>query len=100
MLYVHVSAAVATCVLMSRLNAYFKTMVEIPRITRVERQELETLISEEALLFPKCLRNERPTWSPWIVALRARRLSAYNLLRARANLQSSFKTKHSLINCS
>jgi len=34
---------------------------------RGEKQELETLISEEALLFAKYLRNEREKWTPRIV---------------------------------
>jgi len=52
-----------------KLNAYFTTKIEIPRIMRGERQELETLINEEALLFGKYLRNERPSWNPRLVAL-------------------------------
>jgi CRISPR-associated protein Cas1 len=51
------------------LNAFFLTEVEIPRIMRGEKQEIETLISEEALLFAKYLRSERPTWKPRLVAL-------------------------------
>jgi hypothetical protein len=31
---------------------------------RGEKQELETLINEEAMLLAKYLRNERDTWSP------------------------------------
>jgi hypothetical protein len=34
-----------------------------------ERQEIETLICEEALLFAQYLRNERDTWVPRIVRL-------------------------------
>ena len=52
-----------------RLNDYFRTKVNVPRIMRGEKQQIETLISEEALLFAKYLRNERPTWNPRIVAL-------------------------------
>lgn len=54
----------------AKLNAYFRTKVEIPRIMRGEKQELETLINEEALLFAKYLRNEIATWNPRIVVLR------------------------------
>jgi len=32
-----------------------------------EKQELETLINEEALLFAKYLRNERTEWKPRII---------------------------------
>ena len=35
--------------------------VEIPRIMRRERQEIETLINEEAMLFAKFLRGEKET---------------------------------------
>lgn len=52
--------------LMKSLYKYFQTQVEIPRIRRGKRQELETLINEEALLFAKYLRNERNTWIPRI----------------------------------
>jgi CRISPR/Cas system-associated endonuclease Cas1 len=46
------------------LNEYFQTKVEIPRIRMGNRQEIETLINEEALLFAKFLREERETWIP------------------------------------
>jgi hypothetical protein len=36
---------------------------------RGEKQELETLINEEALLFAKYLRNERETWIPRIAQI-------------------------------
>jgi CRISPR/Cas system-associated endonuclease Cas1 len=55
--------------LISELNRYFKTKVEIPRIRRGEKQEIETLISEEALLFAKYLRSEMDSWTPKIVSL-------------------------------
>jgi hypothetical protein len=34
-----------------------------------DKQEIETLISEEAYLFAKFLRHERETWIPRIVSL-------------------------------
>jgi 23S rRNA pseudoU1915 N3-methylase RlmH len=49
-----------------RLNDYFETYVEIPRIKVGKRQTIETLISEEALLFAKYLRNEKKDWTPRI----------------------------------
>jgi CRISP-associated protein Cas1 len=55
--------------LYEKLNAYYKSKVEIPRIRRGEHQEIETLISEEALLFAKYLRNERKDWMPRTPAL-------------------------------
>jgi len=52
---------------MKRLNLYFESKVEIPRIRVGRRQTLETLINEEALLFAKYLRDERETWIPRIM---------------------------------
>ena|GEM_PF-268110 len=52
--------------LMSGLNSYFELMIEIPRMKVGKRQTFETLISEEALLFAKYLRNERRDWNPRI----------------------------------
>jgi CRISPR/Cas system-associated endonuclease Cas1 len=46
------------------LDELFNSFVEISRIRHGKRQELETLISEEALLFAKYLRNERQDWNP------------------------------------
>jgi len=51
------------------LNALFERTVEIPRIKVGNRQTLETLINEEALLFAKFLRGERSIWSPRITNL-------------------------------
>jgi CRISPR/Cas system-associated endonuclease Cas1 len=47
-----------------KLNAYFESKVEIPRIKYGRKQTLDTLISEEALLLAKFLRNERKEWIP------------------------------------
>jgi len=41
------------------LNTFFDRMVDIERIKIGKRQTIDTLISEEALLFVKYLRNER-----------------------------------------
>jgi CRISPR-associated protein Cas1 len=48
----------------AKLNAYFETKVEILRIKVGERQTIETLINEEALLLAKFVRNEKVTWIP------------------------------------
>jgi CRISPR/Cas system-associated endonuclease Cas1 len=42
-----------------KLNSYFESIVEIPRIKVGKRQKVETLIDEEALLLAKYLRDER-----------------------------------------
>jgi CRISPR-associated endonuclease Cas1 len=48
------------------LKGLFNRMVEIPRIRVGKRQTVETLITEEASLFAKFLREERKTWAPRI----------------------------------
>ena len=40
-------------------NIFFKIIVEVQRIRVGERQTIETLINEEALLFAKYLRKEK-----------------------------------------
>lgn len=50
----------------NKINDYFETHVEIPRINVGERQTIETLINEEALLFAKYLRSEKTNWLPRI----------------------------------
>jgi CRISPR-associated protein Cas1 len=50
--------------MMYRLNSFFESIVEIPRIRRGNRQTVETLINEEALLLAQYLRNEKPLWVP------------------------------------
>ncbi len=54
---------------MAKLNDYFETVIEIPRMKKGERQTIETLISEEALLFAQYLRNERRDWNPRVPTL-------------------------------
>jgi len=54
---------------MSGLNNYFESIVEIPRMKVGKRQTFETLISEEALLFAKYLRNEKKDWTPRLAML-------------------------------
>ena len=48
----------------AKLNDYFEAYVDIQRIRVGERQTIETLINEEALLFAKYLRNEKKNWIP------------------------------------
>ncbi len=45
--------------LFERLNGFFESTIEIPRIRVGRKQTLETLINEEALLLGKFLREER-----------------------------------------
>jgi hypothetical protein len=48
------------------LNAFFDRMVNVERIKIGNRQTIDTVISEEALLFAKYLRNEKKEWIPRI----------------------------------
>jgi CRISPR-associated protein Cas1 len=48
----------------AKLNEYFETIVEVPRIKIGLRQTIETLINEEALLLAKYLRHENANWVP------------------------------------
>lgn len=58
-----------TSAFVKNLNEYFQTKVTIPRIRMGCQQEIETLISEEALLFAMFLRKEKQTWRPRILEL-------------------------------
>jgi len=51
---------------MKSLFQYFEREVEVPRIRIGKRQTIEALISEEALLLAKFLRDERERWTPRI----------------------------------
>jgi hypothetical protein len=54
----------------NRLNEYFLSKVNIPRIKVGAQGEIKALINEEAFLFAKYLRGERPTWIPRIAELK------------------------------
>jgi hypothetical protein len=55
--------------LAENLSKLIRRMVEIPRIKVGNRQTLETLINEEALLLAEYLRSEKEIWNPRIVIL-------------------------------
>jgi CRISPR-associated protein Cas1 len=52
--------------MMKRLNSFFESIVEIPRVKHGNKQTVETLINEEAFLLAQYLRNEKQTWIPRI----------------------------------
>jgi CRISPR/Cas system-associated endonuclease Cas1 len=52
--------------LLRDLTELFKSKVTIPRVRMGDRQEIETLIKEEALLLAMYLRNEKQSWKPRI----------------------------------
>jgi len=43
--------------------------VEIPRIKHGKRQEIESLLNEEALLLARYLRSEKNEWAPRLPSL-------------------------------
>jgi len=51
------------------LNTFFDRMVDVERIKIGKKQTIDTLISEEGLLFAKYLRNERKDLTPRIPTL-------------------------------
>jgi CRISPR-associated protein Cas1 len=52
--------------LTEKLNQFLEKKIQIPRIRHGSKQQIETLINEEALLLAKYLRNEIETWKPRI----------------------------------
>jgi len=53
--------------MMKRLNSFFESMIEMPRVRHGNKQTVETLINEEALLLAKYLRDKKPSWHPRIL---------------------------------
>jgi hypothetical protein len=45
-----------------KLHALFQSFVEMPRVNIGKKQEVETLINEEALLLAKYFRGEHKEW--------------------------------------
>jgi ribosomal protein L28 len=56
--------------MIDRLNVYFQTRVSTPRIRMDQKQEIETVINEEAMLLSMYLRNEKTDWIPRIAITR------------------------------
>jgi hypothetical protein len=75
--------------ILAKLNTCFEGYVDIPRTKVKQRQTLETLISEEALLFAEYLRKERTESNNSLVKFQlklkslGRYLAKTNLLIAR-----------------
>ncbi len=55
--------------LTQKLNQLFKVKVDVPRFKFGKSQTIETLISEEAYLLAKYLRNEWDLWKPRLVVV-------------------------------
>ena len=52
--------------LMKKLDSFFESKVEVPRVKHGKRQEIESMLNEEAMLPAKYLRNEKTQWIPRI----------------------------------
>jgi len=76
--------------MMNKLNSFLESTVEVPRIKHGNRQTLETLISEEVLLFASYLRSENEIWVP-----RIPHLSAGKILRESSYFEQCHKTEKS-----
>ena len=60
--------------MMMELDGYFDSKIEIPLIRHGNKQRLETLINEEALLLAKYLRDEITSWTPRIAYTTAKEM--------------------------
>jgi CRISPR-associated endonuclease Cas1 len=56
--------------LTNKLHDHFRSVVNVPRIKMGKRQEIESLINEEAFLLARYLIGEKPQWTPRIAELR------------------------------
>lgn len=52
--------------LAKKLDEFFESYIEIPRIRVGKKQTIVTLMEEEALLFAVYLRNKQALWNPRI----------------------------------
>jgi CRISP-associated protein Cas1 len=57
-------------VFIKELSKHFTDIIEVPRINVGKKQEIESLINEEAFLFAKYLRGERNSWVRRVVDLK------------------------------
>jgi CRISPR-associated protein Cas1 len=69
--------------MMKKLNEFFESYIEIPRLQVGKKQTIETLITEEALVFAKFLRDEQQRWIPRLMHSYAYdHLPEFSLIRA------------------
>lgn len=54
---------------MIRLNEFFRTKINVPRIRVGKNQTIETLINVDVFLLSKYLRDEQRKWTPRIPSL-------------------------------
>lgn len=50
--------------LTEKLNSYFEKKIKISKVKYGKRQQIESLINEEAYLLAKYLRDQKQTWKP------------------------------------
>jgi len=55
--------------LMKQLDKFFESYVDISRIKVGQKQTIETLINEEALLFAQFLRRKSKNWTPRVACI-------------------------------
>ena len=55
--------------LIKKLELHLEKTVDIPLINVGNKQTIETLIYEEALLLAKCLRNWKEKWNPRVTVI-------------------------------
>ncbi len=60
--------------MMKELEKHFESKVEIPLIRYGNKQRIETLINEEALLLAKYMRDEKTCWTPRLAYTKAREM--------------------------
>jgi hypothetical protein len=65
----HTYARAQTRELTREFHDYFREKVNVSRIKHGKRQEIESMINEEAFLLARYLRDERKAWTPRIVEL-------------------------------
>ena len=59
---------------MKDLEKYLDQKIEVPLIRHGNKQRIETLINEEALLLAKYLRDEKSSWTPRLAYTKAREM--------------------------
>ena len=73
---------------LDRLEYYFQTRVNVPRVKIGNKQELETVINEEAMLLASYIRGKR-IWEPRVVPLP--NITLPKILGAKRKTKTSFQ---------
>jgi len=73
---------------LDRLENYFQTRVNVPRVKHGKRQELETVINEEAMLLASYIRGKK-IWEPRVVPLS--NITIPKIMRPKRKAQKTFQ---------